>query len=446
MAVTKSILGMNARNFLYIRQYNSIEEKRRADDKLATKEVLIKNRLPVPKLLAGFYHADDITHFHWKLPKDGFVIKPARGYGGGGILAITSWDGKNAVASSGETYTKEQLQSHLYDIFDGAYSLNFLPDKAFIEGLVIPSSFFTKLDALGVPDIRVIVFNKVPVMAMLRFPTKESKGKANVHLGAIAIGIDMRSGITTHAIYKGKRITYFPETKRKVSDIQIPSWRELLLLASRAAIASKLGYVGVDIVLDELRGPLLLEINARPGLAIQNANLASLRTRLERIEDMHIETAERGVEVAQSLFSVSSAFDRVKISSPKILTVIQPLMIFGNLTEGNVQSVRKKEVFAKLDTGAYRTSIDKNLAKELQLPINNQKVHVTSASGKTFRPTVHVTFELAGKKIKTIASVVDREHLKFPIIVGRLNLQGFLIQPDYGKFPDGDQLIDDTIE
>lgn len=445
MAVTKSILGMNARNFLYIRRYNSTDAKRHADDKLVTKEVLLKNRLPVPKLIVGFYQTDDIKHFHWKLPRDGFVIKPARGFGGGGILAITSWDGKKATTRTGETYTKEQLQSHLYDIFDGAYSLNFLPDKAFIEGLVTPSMFFSKLNSLGVPDIRVIVFNKVPVMAMLRFPTKQSKGKANVHLGALAIGIDIRTGMTTHAIYKGKRITYFPETKRKISEIQIPQWKEILLLASRAAIASKLGYAGIDIVLDEKRGPLVLEVNARPGLAIQNANLASLRTRLERVEDMHIATAERGLELGQSLFSVFSS-EKTKSTAPKILTVIQPVMIHGNLIDGHLQSVRKKEVLAKLDSGAYRTSIDRKLAKELKLPINNQKVYVKSASGKAYRPTVHVTFELAGKKIKTIASVVDRSHLKFPIIIGRLDLQGFLIQPDYGKFPDGDTIIDDTIK
>lgn len=437
MAVTKSILGMNARNFLFIRKYNDTEAKRRADDKLATKELLIKHRLPVPKLIAGFYRTDDITNFQWKLPRDGFVIKPARGYGGGGIIAITAWNGETALTAAGEQYTKRQLQSHLYDIFDGAYSLNFLPDKAYIEGLVTPASFFTNLGAVGVPDIRVIVFHKIPVMAMMRFPTKESKGKANVHLGAIGIGIDMRTGMTTHAIYKGKLINYFPETKRKISDVQIPQWKELLLIASRAAAASKLGYTGIDIVIDEHKGPLVLEVNARPGLAIQNANLASLRTRLERVEDMHIATAERGVEVAQSLFA-TSATDRIKNSSPKILTVIQPLMIHGNLTPDYLQSVRKKEVLAKLDTGAYRTSIDKKLAKELKLPTNSHKVYVKSASGKSYRPTVEVTFDLAGKKIKTVASVVDRSHLKFPVIVGRRDLQGFLIQPDYGKFPDED--------
>ncbi len=437
MSVTKSILGMNARNFLYIRRYNGVSAKRRADDKLATKELLIKHNLPTPELLAAFHHTDDIKHFDWKLPKRGFAIKPSRGYGGGGILAIKSWDGNQAITVSGEMYTKEQLQSHLYDIFDGAYSLQFLPDTAYIEGLVTPAAFFKKLNAVGVPDLRIVVFHRIPVMAMLRLPTTQSHSKANLHLGALGVGIDMRTGITTYGLLKGQMITYLPDTKIKIAGIKIPNWQDLLMLASKTAHASKLGYAGVDVVLDETKGPLVLEINARPGLAIQNANLASLRTRLERVEDMKIETPERAVEVAQSLFAEHFS-DKVH-TAPKILKVIQPVMLHGNVKEKTFDRVSRKEVLAKLDTGAFRTAIDKKLAIELRLPFTEKKVFVQSASGKAFRPTVSLTFELAGKTIKTVASVVERSHLKFPIIVGRRDLKGFLIEPDYGKYPEEDE-------
>jgi len=37
-------------------------------------------------------------------------------------------------------------------------------------------------------------------MAMLRLPTKESGGKANLQQGAIGLGIDMASGVTTSAV------------------------------------------------------------------------------------------------------------------------------------------------------------------------------------------------------------------------------------------------------
>ena len=431
MAVSKSILGMNARNFLYIRRYNSSRAKRIADDKLATKEALIKHHLPSPHLLAAFYHVDEIKNFDWNLPAEGFAIKPARGYGGGGILAIKSWDGEVATAVSGEKYTKKQLQSHLLDIFDGAYSLQFLPDKAYIESLVTPDPFFTKLNAQGIPDIRVIIFHKVPIMAMLRLPTKESKSKANLHLGALGVGIDIRSGITTHALYKDRMTKYLPGTGTKIVGVAIPKWQEILLLASRAAVASKLGYAGVDIVLDEKEGPLVLEVNARPGLGIQNVNLDSLRTRLERVEDMKIATPERGIEVAQSLFS--EHFATHLDPTPKVLTVIQPVMLHGH------NNVRKKEVLAKLDSGAYRTSIDKKIMDELELPLSDKKVFVESASGKAYRPTVALSFTLGGKTIHTIASVVDRAHLKFPIILGRRDLKGFLIKPDYGEYEEEEQ-------
>jgi len=437
MGVTKEILGMNARNFLYIRRYNRPTAKHRADDKLATKELLVKSRLATPKLLAAFHTTDDIKNFQWKLPHTGFVIKPARGYGGGGILVVKSWDNKVAVTAGGERYTKKQLQSHLYDIFDGAYSLQFLPDRAYIESLVEPSDLFEKISPLGVPDIRVIVFHKIPVMAMLRVPTIESKGKANLHLGAVGIGIDILTGMTTHAIYKGRRITYFPDTTRKTSGIAIPQWQDILLLASRAVAASQLGYGGADIVIDEKKGPLILEINARPGLAIQNANLTSLRTRLERVEGMHVPNPERGVELAQSLFS--NANSKAKQLTPKILTVIQPLTVHAFLVGEKLGIVRKKEILAKLDTGAYRSSIDKKLAKELRLPKSDKKVFIRSASGEAYRATVEMTFELAGKTVKTIASVVDRGKLQFPVIVGRRDLQGFLIQPDYGKYGQEDE-------
>jgi len=42
------------------------------------------------------------------------------------------------------------------------------------------------LGTFGLPDIRIICFNMVPVIAMLRIPTELSDGKANLHSGACA--------------------------------------------------------------------------------------------------------------------------------------------------------------------------------------------------------------------------------------------------------------------
>jgi len=69
-----------------------------------------------------------------------------------------------------------------------------------------------------------------------------------------------------------------------------------------------LGYLGVDIVLDKAYGPMLLELNARPGLAIQVANQAGLRQRLaiarkiaEQTDDHHTK-----IELARQHFSVGA--------------------------------------------------------------------------------------------------------------------------------------------
>lgn len=435
MAVSKNILGMNARNFLYIRRYNKQDAKRIADDKLETKIVLVENQIATPKLLATFLDRDEIQSFDWNsLPTDGFVVKPARGYGGGGILPIKKWNNYEGTTISGETYTQENLKSHLLDILEGAYSLQYLPDKAFIEERLISDPIFKKLGAIGLPDIRIIVLNHVPVMAMLRLPTQESKGKANLHQGAIGIGIDMRTGITTHSVYKGKKIEFVPNTKIKIRGMKIPRWDDLLLLAAKTqSIIPGLGYAGVDIVIDQRFGPMVLEVNARPGLSIQVANNESLRTRLERVENLPIETPIRGVEVSKSLFAASFA-EKVK-TSPVVLGVIQEVTIKNNNQE--------RKILAKLDTGAHRTSIDHDLAHELNLYVNTlQRVHVVSASGQNKRPTVSLTFELAGKKITTLASVIDRTHLNYPMIIGTRDLKGFHIDPSQTD-PELDEVIED---
>lgn len=422
MPVNKNPLGMNARNYLYIYPFNSEEAKRVADDKLETKKILLKHKISTPHLYARFESRTAIQEFDWNsLPEHGFVIKPARGFAGGGILPIKKFKDGIATTVIGEEMTIEQMQSHTVDVLDGGYSLQFLPDNAFIEERLVPHPFFRKLGAIGIPDIRVIVFHHIPVMAMMRFPTEESGGKANVSLGAIAFGIDMRTGITVGAYSKKGRINTIPGTKMKTRGIRIPQWEEILLLAAKTQAVSGLGYAGIDIVLDKRDIPFVLEVNARPGLAIQNANLESLRTRLERIEAIPIPSPERGVEVSKSLFAQSFS-EKVK-QEVKVLTVIQPVTLTGN--------GKSIEVEAKLDTGAFRTSIDKKLAEQLDLQPTGETVTVSSASGETKRPLYKATFTLGGRKVTSVCSVIDRSKMKYPVIVGRLDLKGFLIKPVY---------------
>lgn len=422
MAVTKDILGMNARNFLYVNKYNSKESKRIADDKMEMKSVFLKSGIKTPKLFSIFYNRDSIVNYDWdSLPKRGFVIKPARGYAGSGILPIKKWENGIAITSTNQEYTIKQLESHILDILEGAYSLKFLPDNAFIEERLHPHPFFKKLTNFGIPDVRVIVFNKIPIMAMVRLSTEESNGKANLHQGAIGLGIDIRTGITTNAILYDRRIDYIPGTKIKTRGIKIPNWDEVLFLATKTAEITGLGYAGVDIVFDGEEGPMVLEVNARPGLSIQNANIASLRSRLERVENIITPSAERGIEIAKNLFTESFS-EKVSIG-PKVLTIIQEVTFMRN---GEPITVK-----AKLDTGAYRTSIDKKFAELIGLKELEEKVFVQSASGENFRPTAKATFSLSGKKITTIVSLANRSGLKYPVIIGHRDLKDFLIKPVY---------------
>jgi len=433
MAISKTVLGMNARNFLYIRPFNKPSAKHIADDKLETKKVLLENNIPTPSLLATFYSRKDIRNFDWDLPEKGFVIKPARGYGGSGIIAFKQWKNGIATTISGEEYTIKQLESHMFNVLDGAFSLQYLPDKAFIEERVIQSSFFKKIVTVGLADIRIVVFRNVPVMAMLRIPTQQSFGKANLHLGALAVGIDLATGITTSATSKSRLIYFLPQSKKKTAGIKLPQWNDLLILATKTQEIIGLGFAGVDIVIDDHKGPVVLEVNARPGLKIQNANLASLRTRLERIEDMNIPTPARGVALAQSLFA--EKFSEKVSTQPQILPVVYPVFI---KTKDTV-----KEIKAKLDTGAYRSSIDSDLANELGLPIAKETVYIKSASGRAYRPTTTISFQLAGRKFTSNVTVVNRSHLKYPMIVGRVDLKGFLIRPEIDHEEDN-ELVDEV--
>ena len=419
MALSTGPLGMNARNFLYIRRYNSPSAKRIADDKLKTKRLLISQKIPTTKLIKAFNSRESIRTFDWNLPENGFVVKPARGYGGEGILVFTSWKNQRGRTISGKRFQVQQLESHLFDIFEGVYSLQGLPDKAYIEERVLGHKFFKKFVSIGLADIRIILFKSIPVMAMLRLPTPESKFTANLHLGAIGVGIDIRTGITQHAFLKGKEITKIPGTTYKIRGIKIPRWDEILLMGAKTQKIGKLGYMGIDIVFDAKKGPIVLEINARPGLEIQKANLSSLRSRLEKIEDVKPASLEKGVELAKSLFA-SEVVQNVNVS-PTTISVFEPVTFYSNGTQ--------KTYNAKVDTGAFRTAIDWSVAKDLNLKPISQKILVDSANARQLRQAAKVTFTLAGKRFSTIATITDRSHMNYPVIIGRKDMTGFVINP-----------------
>ena len=279
------VLGINRRNTAYTLKYNSRDRYPLVDDKLQTKELALKADIAVPQLYGVIETEYQVRRFAEMVePYEDFALKPSRGSGGSGILVVVGRSKDMYRQVDGSLVTRQEVAYHLSNIISGMYSLGGQPDKALIEYRVQFDPLFEAISYQGVPDIRVIVFLGVPVMSMVRLPTRMSGGKANLHQGAIGAGIDMASGTTLTAVWRNTIVSEHPDTGNPVSGVKIPHWDKLLKIAAKCNELTGLGYIGVDLVLDREKGPLILEMNARPGLNIQIANRAGLLSRLKRVE------------------------------------------------------------------------------------------------------------------------------------------------------------------
>ena len=450
------VLGMNSRNLKYIRPNNLKRSIRLADDKILSKKILKKGDIPVPKLIAKISSYDDLDNFNWDSLPGGFALKPNRGLGGDGILVVygrkkgrdDAW-----VKADGAIVKIDDLKNHIRNILDGNFSLSGIPDVAFFEERLQLLKLFKPYAYRGIPDIRVIVYNKVPVMAMLRLPTRESGGKANLQQGAVGVGIDLATGITTTAVQgKSRIIEYVPGSRLLLSGLKIPFWTEILELAVKAQNISGVGFLGADVAFDRERGPVFLELNARPGLSIQIANLSGLQERLERVSGLKIKTIKRGVQVGMNLFGGEVEEEVEYISGRKVIGVIEKVKLIG-------KAEKEIEVEAKNDTGAGLTAIDIGLARKLgfektvdkwdELGITYEKVRnlskkekeemfkhvpgladtaiIHSSHGTSYRPMVKINIVMDKRNIPAKVTIINRAHLKYPIIIGRRNLGRFLV-------------------
>lgn len=281
------VLGMNRRNADFILRYNQRSLYPLVDDKLKTKHLACQAGIATPELYGVIEIEHDIAQLSQIVANHhDFVIKPAHGSGGSGILVITGIINGRYQRNNGHLMSEDDLQHHISNILSGLFSLGGQPDVALIEYRVHFDPLFEQVSYRGVPDIRTIVFRGVPVAAMVRLPTHSSDGKANLHQGAVGAGIDMQSGTTTTAVWHSRPVTHHPDSGAEIRGLQIPHWDTLLALAARCHDLVGLGYLGVDVVLDRDLGPLILELNARPGLAIQIANNGGLQQRLQQIDRM----------------------------------------------------------------------------------------------------------------------------------------------------------------
>jgi alpha-L-glutamate ligase-like protein len=281
------VLGMNQRNGVYTSRWNKRRHYPSVDDKLETKRLLRDAGIATAPVLAVARLHSEVRQMLRDLDSyASFVIKPAHGAMGNGILVVLERDGDWFMRPGGRWIDRRALSYHSESIISGAYALGGQPDVAFAEERLQAHPAMREISTEGVPDIRVVVYRGVPVMSMTRLPTHRSRGRANLHQGAVGAGIELDSGVTNYAVCEGRAVTVHPDTQQAVVGHAIPDWDRVVEIAVRASDQTQLGYVGADVVIDAEHGALVLELNARPGLAIQIANRAGLVPRLTAVDSL----------------------------------------------------------------------------------------------------------------------------------------------------------------
>lgn len=476
-----TILSINKRNQDYLRPLNSKYSKQIADNKLLTKRILRRANIPTPEVYKVIRTPKQLQFVDWEsLPKS-FVIKPNQGSRGRGILIFY---GKRKgklewIRPNGAIATVNDIKSHIYNIFEGRYSIGERKDIAIIEERLRNDKVMEKYSYKGVPDIRLLVFNKIPIMAAARFPTKESDGKANLHAGAIYAGIDIATGITTNAIHlKSKSIltdtyeqiekTFDLKENVPVLGVQIPYWTRILEIAIKCQIESGLGYAGVDVAIDREKGPMVFELNCRPGLGIQVANLTGLKQRLKQVEDLDVKNIKQAIFIAKNLFGSEISEEVEKITGKQIVNLVEKIIVYGKpktKSKKNKLKIQEEKLTVKglLDTGIFTSRIDKDTVLKLgfineinefekegvprkfdefndaqkfidennilleEYPSIIRLAKVVEEGKIRVRPVIKVKIEIRDS-IKEIEAVVStRKDMIYPILLGRTELKDYLI-------------------
>lgn len=461
----KLVLGRNERQLIYIRKSNLRRAIHIADNKVLTKNVLKKANIPVPAKIKVIRSREELENFDLTTLPKSFVLKPVRGTKGGGIEIFYNIDKKgNFVRADRTKISQLDLKSHCRDIIDGKYSLFNEPDIILIEERVQSHKNFKKYTYKGTPDIRIIVYNKIPIMSYIRIPTRESEGKANLDLGAIGVGIDIAVGKTTTGIIgKTTPIENIPETNISVSGLKIPFWDKILRYAIEASMATGLGFAAIDFLIDKEKGPLIVELNARPGLSIQLSNNDGLRWRLKKAKGLKVKNTEHGIRLGKNLFGGEIEEEVEEITGKQVIGTIEKIKVFKKDSDEQVS------VLAKIDTGAARSAIDEDLMKELgyseaiayfqsfnygvfssleearsasnerqkllnegKIPENQDiksRVVVKASNGFTMRPILPLKYVISSETIETEITVTKRGDLEYKAIIGLKDLKKFIIDP-----------------
>jgi len=304
------VVGINMRNARYLLPNNPRRLYELVDNKLTTKRLAVERGIAVAETYAVIETPRHVARLDRLLgERDSFVMKPCRGSGGKGVLVIAGRSGNRFLKPSGKEMDLDELRHHASNILAGLYSLGGRRDQGLIEYRVTPTKGLMDISFQGAPDIRIVMLHGYPVMAMLRTATRQSDGRANLHQGAIGVGIDLASGVTVRAIHYGRVITEHPDLKAPLVGLQLPFWDEMIKIATECYEMTGLGYLGVDLMIDAQAGPVMIEINARPGLAIQMANGVGLLKRLRPVAEHFLthpsESKAARITFSQEMFGAS---------------------------------------------------------------------------------------------------------------------------------------------
>ncbi|MEM8999866.1 MAG: sugar-transfer associated ATP-grasp domain-containing protein [Bacteroidota bacterium] len=277
----KGVIGLNRRNIELIYPHNEQKHYSLADDKVRAKMILHEHNIACARTFAVIERVSEIKS-KWNGLQDysALVIKPAKGCGGGGIKILKK-DSGGFWKSSGKILTEAHIFQHITSIISGLFSMA-SNDVCLIEECIVPHPFFAEIYGEGVPDFRIITLKGSPLLAMLRMPTSKSDGKANLHQRGVGIGVDMKKGTLTQ-VYDGRHYSnHHPDNENSVFGKQIPYWFTMLQLAKKTARAFPLAYLGIDLVIDKVKGPQIMEVNVRPGLGIQLVNQCGLQATIQK--------------------------------------------------------------------------------------------------------------------------------------------------------------------
>ena len=154
----RGVMGINQRNGDYVLAYNDRRLYPLVDDKIRTKKLALDAGIQVPDMYGIIDTEQGISKLQHIVETHGdFVIKPAQGAGGDGIMVISDRFEGYYRGASGRMISPEELEFHISGIISGIYSLGGHRDRALIEYRVRSTDLFDRISIGGVPDVRIIV-------------------------------------------------------------------------------------------------------------------------------------------------------------------------------------------------------------------------------------------------------------------------------------------------